>query len=163
MQQRFQIGRGLDIDMWKGGAWISLEPAYTDMFKGRWAFKNLSYKHQLIKSLNIAEICLNLPETPENGFKICSGDGKIGSSCFFVCDHGYKMYGPSSVTCELTELGAKWTFEPPTCKTGKELGKNIMFISLIKISYITYSCLWPVARCAWKWRLWMWWYRRSRQ
>lgn len=62
---------------------------------------------------------MSLPETPEHGFKFCNGRGEVGTQCSFVCDHGYKLYGATSVSCDLEGKDADWSFAPPSCRIGK--------------------------------------------
>ncbi|XP_064450418.1 P-selectin isoform X4 [Mirounga angustirostris] len=55
---------------------------------------------------------------PEWGSLACSDTHKefrVGSTCHFSCNKGFKLEGPNNVECTAS---GKWTAPPPTCEAG---------------------------------------------
>lgn len=57
-----------------------------------------------------------MPETPEFGQVVCNGKGDIGTTCEYICDEEYEMYGADKMICQEYDDRAIWSNEAPICK-----------------------------------------------
>nr|XP_035953894.1 P-selectin isoform X6 [Halichoerus grypus] len=83
---------------------------------------------------------------PEWGSLACSDTHKefrVGSTCHFSCNKGFKLEGPNNVECTAS---GKWTAPPPTCEAGilSSRTSEVRCPALITPGQGTVSCKHPL-------------------
>ncbi|KAK2179358.1 hypothetical protein NP493_495g02006 [Ridgeia piscesae] len=80
-----------------------------------------------IKKFNVTTVACSRLVPPSHGsVRNCSDDQVFGETCNFRCNHGYRLVGSRSRTCELahSQTQVYWTGDTPTCRGGSRSWKG---------------------------------------